>query len=447
MEASRITRRLMARAPVRKWAWWRLPWPLRCYVGAAPLAMVVLIGYAASRTTWRQADLLKFLLLLGCALVSVAATPRDAYYKSGMVRDFITAWVLPVAILLPPVYAMIMPIPLYSLTQALSPRSVVYRRVFSAAAISLAYGVAAVLFRVFPASFAGPSIGTGVHALTWTLAVAVCEIVGGRINHLLIAGAIKLSDPNVKLADLEFNREALQGDFAEFDLGILITVVVAVNVVLAVFAVPTVLLARRFMMHAQLLEKSRIDTKTGLLNSSTWESEAQAEIVRAIRTRSPLALALVDIDHFKAVNDRYGHLVGDKALRAVTDALRGQLRAYDLAGRFGGEEFVILLPHTHQANALTIAERLRGRIADMSIPIDDDDESGPSVRLTVSIGVTVLDNDSRELTDLLADADTALYYAKENGRNKTHAVITSGPRVHMAQILPAAFSAPGSPDR
>ena len=447
MEASRITRRLMARAPVRKWAWWRLPWPLRCYVGAAPLAMVVLIGYAASQTTWRQTDLLKFLLLLGCALVSVAATPRDAYYKSGMVRDFITAWVLPVAILLPPVYAMIMPIPLYSLTQALSPRSVVYRRVFSAAAISLAYGVAAVLFRVFPASFAGPSIGTGVHALTWTLAVAVCEIVGGRINHLLIAGAIKLSDPNVKLADLEFNREALQGDFAEFDLGILITVVVAVNVVLAVFAVPTVLLARRFMMHAQLLEKSRIDTKTGLLNSSTWESEAQAEIVRAIRTRSPLALALVDIDHFKAVNDRYGHLVGDKALRAVTDALRGQLRAYDLAGRFGGEEFVILLPHTHQANALTIAERLRGRIADMSIPIDDDDESGPSVRLTVSIGVTVLDHDSRELTDLLADADTALYYAKENGRNKTHAVITSGPRVHMAQILPAAFSAPGSPDR
>ena len=270
MEASRITRRVLACATVRKWAWWRLPWPLRCYVGAAPLAMVVLIGYAAFQTTWRQSDLLKFLLLLGCALVSVVATPRNAYLKSGMVRDFITAWVLPVAILLPPVYAMIMPIPLYSLTQALSPRSVVYRRVFSAAAISLAYGAAAVLFRVFPASFAGPSIGTGVQALTWTLAVAVCEIVGGRINHLLIAGAIKLSDPNVKLVDLEFNREALQGDFAEFDLGILITVVVAVNVVLAIFAVPTVLLARRFMMHAQLVVQSRIDSKTGLLNAATW---------------------------------------------------------------------------------------------------------------------------------------------------------------------------------
>jgi diguanylate cyclase (GGDEF)-like protein len=447
MEASRITRRLLARASVRTWAWWRLPWPLRCYVGAAPMAMVVLIGYAASQTTWRYSDLLKFLLLLGCALVSVVATPRDAYLKSGMVRDFITAWVLPVAILLPPVYAMLMPIPLYSLTQALSPRSVVYRRVFSAAAISLAYGAASVLFRVFPASFAGPSIGTGVHALTWTLAVAVCEIAGGRINHLLIAGAIKLSDPNVKLADLYFNREALQGDFAEFDLGVLITVVVAVNVVLAVFAVPTVLLARRFMMHAQLLEKSRIDTKTGLLNAATWESEATAEIARAIRTRSPLALALVDIDHFKAVNDTHGHLVGDKALRAVTDALRTHLRAYDLAGRFGGEEFTILLPHTHQANALIIAERLRTRVAALSIPVNDDDESGPSVHLTVSIGVTVLDNASRGLADLLADADSALYRAKDSGRNKTHAVTTSGPRAHMAQVVPAAVSAPGPPDR
>src|SRR5580700_8401859 len=345
MPASPVIRSLLARAAVREWAWWRLPWLLRCYVGAVPLVTAGLIAYSASQTTWRQDDLAKFGLLLGCAMISVAATHRNAYVKPGMVRDFITAWVLPA------------PIPLYLLTQSLAPRPrVIYKRLFSAAVISLAYGAVALLFRVFPASFAGSSIGAGRHALTWTVAVAVCEIVGGRMNHLLIVGAIKLSDPSVRLASLELNREALQGDFAEFDLAILITVVVAVNPVLAIFAVPTVLLARRFMMHAQLLEKSRIDTKTGLLNSSTWENEATAEIARAIRTRSPLSLALVDIDHFKAVNDTYGHLVGDKALRAVTDALRSQLRAYDLAGRFGGEEFAILLPHTHQANALIIAE-------------------------------------------------------------------------------------------
>ena len=233
---------------------------------------------------------------------------------------------------------------------------------------------------------------------------------------------IKLSDPTVKLADQELSREALQADFAEFDLGILITVVVAVSAVLAVFAVPTVLLARRFIMHAQLLAQSRIDTKTGLLNASTWEREAEVEIARAVRAGGPLALALVDIDHFKVVNDTHGHLVGDKALRAVTDALRSQLRAYDLAGRFGGEEFVVLLPEAREVDAINVAERLRAHIAAMSIPVRDDAESGPSIKLTISVGVAALDGESRELTDMLAAADAALYYAKETGRNRTHAI-------------------------
>jgi len=220
----------------------------------------------------------------------------------------------------------------------------------------------------------------------------------------------------------------LQGDFAEFDLGVLITVVVAVNAALAAFAVPTVLLVRRFMMHAQLLAQSRIDTKTGLLNASTWEHEAAVEIARAVRTGTPLALALVDIDHFKVVNDTHGHLVGDKALRAVADGLRSQLRVYDVAGRFGGEEFVVLLPHAREEDALSIAERLRTHIAALSIPVNDEDESEPHVRLTISVGVAALNGDNRELTDMMAAADAALYHAKVTGRNKTH-VISATARV------------------
>ena len=422
MEASSVTRRLYGCANVRDWAWWQLPPVLRAYVGAIPLAALVFIGLAASRTVWTATDLMKFLLLLGCGMVSVAATPRVAYLKSGMARDFLTAWVLPVAILLPPIYAMLAPIPLQVLTQWRVHRGVVYRRVFTAAAISLAYGTASLLFRAFPASFAGPAIGAGTHALTWTLAVAVCEIVGGRGHHFLIVGAIKLTDPSVRLAELELNREALQADFAEFDLSVLITVVIAVNPVLAVAAVPTVLLARRFIMHEQLLAAARIDTKTGLLNASTWEREAEIEIARAVRMHIPLAVALMDIDHFKAVNDTYGHLIGDKALRAVTDALRSQLRGYDLAGRFGGEEFVVLLPQAREQDALSVAERLRAHIAGLSIPVDDRDESAGCVTLTISVGVASLDGESRELTDLLAAADAALYHAKETGRNKTHVI-------------------------
>jgi diguanylate cyclase (GGDEF)-like protein len=138
----------------------------------------------------------------------------------------------------------------------------------------------------------------------------------------------------------------------------------------------------------------------------------------------------VDIDHFKAVNDTHGHLVGDKALRAVTDALRSDLRAYDLAGRFGGEEFAILLPHTREVDAINVAERLRAHVASMAIPVNDRDEAAGHITLTISVGVAALDDSSRaltapdgsnrELAGLLAAADAALYHAKETGRNKTH---------------------------
>jgi diguanylate cyclase (GGDEF)-like protein len=432
MEAS-LTRRVLRYADVREWAWWKL-------------AAAVTAAVAATQMTWHAADAWKFALLLSCGLISVAATPRVVYTHGGITRDFITVWVLPIAILLPPFYAMVTPIPLYVLTQFWVFRGTVYRRVFTVGAIALSYGAASVLFRAFPASFAGGAIGTGVHALTWAVAVALAEQVGRRGHQVLIVGGIKLTDPTIKFSDLEFNREALVADFAEFDLGVLITIVVAVSPLLSVFAVPTVLLVRRFMMHGQLLAKSRIDTKTGLLNASTWEQEAEAEIARAVRTGTPLALALVDIDHFKAVNDTYGHLAGDKTLRAVTDGLRSQLRSYDLAGRFGGEEFAILLPHARETDALNIAERLRTHIAALSVPVGTDPDGGPSVQVTISVGVASLNGESRELTDMMAAADAALYYAKETGRNKTHVITASAPTL-LPGPAPRHRTGALSPDR
>ncbi len=444
MEASSITRSTLVHADIRNWAWWQLPLLLRCYVGIVVGIAPILTIFAATQTTWHARDLGKFVLLLGCGMACVAATPHIAYH-GGMTRDFLSAWVLPVAILLPPVYAMLTPLPLQILTHFRVHRGIVYRRVFTVAAMGQCYGLASLVFRTFPPSFAGSTIGSGAHALTWVLAVAACEIVGGRGHHTLIAAAIKIADPTVRIAKLEFDKEALEGDFAESDLGIVITVVIAVNAVLAVVAVPTVLLIRRFMMHEQLLAQSRIDTKTGLLNSTTWETEATAEVTRAIRTHSPLSLALIDIDYFKRVNDTHGHLVGDKVLRAVTDAIQQHLRTYDLAGRFGGEEFVVLLPQARQADAVNIAERLRRHIAAMSIPVHDGgsgkehavdpsmngaanrDDSHHQVRLTISVGVAALNESVHELNALMAAADAALYHAKQTGRNKTSVVWASEP--------------------
>jgi diguanylate cyclase (GGDEF)-like protein len=448
MRASSVTAssagRLAAGLSVRDWAWWRLPGLVRAYVGAVPVVALALAGLAASETSWPPSDLARFGLLLSCGAISVVVTPRVAFLESGLVRDFLSAWVLPVAILLPPVYAMVIPAPLLVLTQWRVHRGAVYRRVFTAAAIGLAYGAASLVFRAIPASFAGSALGTGTHPLTWTAAVAAAELTGWFGHNALIVVAVKLSDPTARVTGIALNREALLADFAQMDLGIIITVVVAVHPVLAVLAVPTVLLARRFMMHAQLLAKSRMDTKTGLLNASTWESEAEREIARAVRTRSPLCVALLDLDHFKLVNDTHGHLVGDKALRAISAVLREQMRSYDLAGRFGGEEFALLLPQTREDQALAIAERLRAAVAALSVPVSDSDSdndsgngngpAGTRVRVTVSIGVAALDRVGSELATLLAAADAALYQAKQDGRNQTR-IAAARP---LAQIVPAA---------
>jgi diguanylate cyclase (GGDEF)-like protein len=418
MRISSPTNRLKASVTVGEWQWWHLPPLFRCYVAAPPVLALAAIGALAVSTDWRTADLAKFSLLACCGMISVAATPRIMYTSGGLTRDFTTVWVLPAAILLPPVYAALMPIPLFLTMQLFVHRGVVYRTVFTAASISLPYAGASFIFRSFPASFAGPTVGAGIHAATWAVAVAACEIIGGRTHHVLILAAVKLSNPRVRIWDMEWNREAFQGLLAEIDLVVLIALAGALNPALVVLALPTVLLVRRFIIHPMLVAQSRIDAKTGLLNVSTWEREAESELSRSVRTQTPMALALVDIDHFKAVNDTYGHLVGDRVLKALSDTLTRQLRDYDRAGRFGGEEFVLLLAQATEKDACRIAERLRKHVGEMAVPVSD----GPGaacVRLTISVGVTAMaPGRTRELTDMLAAADSALYQAKQNGRNR-----------------------------
>jgi diguanylate cyclase (GGDEF)-like protein len=449
MQASSLTSRIKRCLTVRDWLWWRLDATLRLYVGFVPAAAVVVIGVAAAEADWRVSDLGKFLLLTCCGVISVASTPRIMYEFPGLTKDFSAIWVLPIAILLPPFYAAIVPIFLSTALNLFVHRGVLHRAVFSAASQSLGYAAASELFRFFPTSFAGERVGFGNHAFTWCVAVAVCEIVGSRAHHFMILGAVKLSAPQVKIWQMEWDRESLQALFVEMDLGILITLAVALSPVLVLIAVPTVLLVRRFLVFPVLEEQSRIDHKTGLLNVSTWESEAESEIARSIRTRNSAALALVDIDHFKRVNDTHGHLVGDKVLKAVAEALSGDLRGYDRAGRFGGEEFVILLAQTGEDDAIRIADRLRVKVADLAVPVNDRPDASV-VRVTISIGVTAIERgQTRELNDLLAAADSALYHAKQNGRNRIAVAAAernmleaelNGHRVAVVQVDPSGAS-------
>lgn len=423
MQASRPTSRLKRWVTVRDWPWWQLPPALRWYVATPIGAGLAAVGVAAVHTDWRSSDLQMFLLLVCCGAISHASTPRITYTSGGgLTRDFSSIWVLPTAILLPPIYALVVSIPFITVMQLWVHRGIVYRRAFTAAAHGLAYGAASWVFRLFPVAFAGDHVGSGTHAFTWCVAAVACEIIGLLTHHYLIFAAVKMSNPDVRILQMDFNRNALQGLLVEIDLGVLITLAVAESPALALLAVPTVLLTRRFVVFPLLLAQSRVDSKTGLLNVSTWEAEAEAELSRSTRTQMPLALAIVDIDHFKVINDTYGHLVGDKVLKSLADALTSHLRDYDRAGRFGGEEFVLLLAQTGKRDACRIAERLRSHVAGMAVPVDDR-PNAPAVRLTISIGVTAMEQgETRELADLLAAADSALYHAKQTGRNRVAVV-------------------------
>jgi diguanylate cyclase (GGDEF)-like protein len=155
-----------------------------------------------------------------------------------------------------------------------------------------------------------------------------------------------------------------------------------------------------------------VDGLTGTLNRRAFFERADGARMLALRLRKPISLLMLDIDHFKQLNDSFGHACGDEALRVFADTARGVLREHDLIGRLGGEEFALALPGTTLNGALEAAERLR--MAVMAAPVI---AGTPGYRITVSIGVVVIDP-LEELTAALARADHALYAAKTGGRNR-----------------------------
>jgi diguanylate cyclase (GGDEF)-like protein len=424
----------------RGWPLWQLPVLPRLYVMAVSAAAAVAVVIAAVGLSLHLRDLVLFAILLCCGLGSVEATRRVDYSQGAIVRDLLSVWCLPVAILLPPFYALIVPVPLLALTQLRVHRGIVYRRVFSAAAIGLAYGAASWAFRSLP--LAGHSPGAGGHAAWWCLAMAGCDVLAWLINNAFIAVAIKMSDRTVRLREEQFTGEAIYGDYIQWTVAVVVTFVTAISPLLLAFAWPLVQMMRRVMMHKQLVSRTRIDPKTDLFNAVAWEREATAAITDAVRTGASLACALIDIDHFKAVNDNYGHLAGDEVLRAVSRRFKQMMRQGDLVGRFGGEEFVVLLRDVGTGEAYRIVERLRESVA--SSPVSVEPPGGPeAIAVTVSIGVATLDNASgRTVTDMLAAADSALYAAKRAGRNRTFTVTDTSPPAPLAEAQPNA-QAPG----
>jgi diguanylate cyclase (GGDEF)-like protein len=421
----RMTRRPWRRlTAIGSWPLWSLLPGLRVYVLMIDAAALAAVGFALSVTTVTAHDLALFGLLLGCTALAVEMT-KKAGEQGGVILDVQGVWELPAAVLLPPLYALLIPMIRITQVQLRVRRAPVYRRVFTGAAIGLSYGAASLTFHGLSGLVPRGAGGTLSHGAAWTLLVFLSVLVRWGLNNAIVMTAIKASSPLTRIRTEVFGREHLYNDAAETCISVLVTYGVAGNPFLAPVALPVVTLLQRSLRHVQLLTESRNDSKTGLLNVATWEREAAGEVIRAVRTKSPLAIAILDIDKFKVVNDTYGHLAGDQVLKEIANTLNSMLRDYDLAGRFGGEEFTLLLPQTRAVDAFRIAERVRANIAGLSI-IAPGSSGGERVHVSVSIGVAALDAGSRrELAELMAAADAALYRAKAGGRDQVQMISTT----------------------
>ena len=192
----------------------------------------------------------------------------------------------------------------------------------------------------------------------------------------------------------------------------------------------------RVASHRALLHAANNDFLTSAVNRRAFEREFDREVARASRQHSPLALLIIDIDLFKQINDRYGHDVGDQALIEMVRRLQGCLRASDLFGRLGGEEFGILLPDTALSEAVTLAERLRRAMADRPLLV-----GGGEIPLTISLGIAPLSADAPTATALYSRADQALLTAKRNGRNRVEVAGRADAERATDEAMPAPLEA------
>ncbi len=403
-----------------RWGLWSQTRPVVAFVLLVD-SLAVLLVVLAVQTTADAEDSVRFAVLVVGALLHLEAARgierlREVAAEGVPYVNLKAMWNFAAILLLPPVLAVALVVVTYThCWLRVTRRTAIYRKVFSAATIVLAGATAlAVLAAVDPPRLLGlPEGPLGLFAML------VAATAFWLVNHGLVVGAILLSRPGTRIRTAigdPSDQLVLAGSIG---LGVAVASLMARGSWLVVVLLVSVLALHRAVLVPQFRNASRHDPKTGLANAVFWHEMAGKELARSQRTGAPLGILMIDIDRFKALNDQYGHLAGDEVLKAVSRALQQEMRPYDLAGRFGGEEFVLLLPGVGIGEVGYVAERLRDRISGLAVPVVGlDGEPAQLDGVSVSVGAAVSPADAGELDRLLLAADSALLDAKEAGRNQ-----------------------------
>ncbi|MDT4972406.1 MAG: hypothetical protein QOG22_2549 [Pseudonocardiales bacterium] len=396
--------------------------PSRLIVALLSLELLALVlgGFALATAepngaSWRR---LAILFALGVVFEELARKvgKQRLLISSGPQPDMTSVWTFAGTLVLAPGYAALLAAVLAAylwIRQQREAGQFLYRKVYSGATIVLACLAASAVLSHSGASVLAPTQYPAVY-------IALALVVYTCVNRLLISLAVVLTGGSMTRSIILGKWDDNLLELATLCLGYVTAVIIVHQPWLTVVVLIPMVLLQRGALVEQLEQMSTIDAKTQLLNALAWHQFAARALTRAGRTSSA-AVLVIDLDHFKAVNDVHGHLVGDAALFQVGLSIKQELRQGDIVGRFGGEEFVVMLPDLEVEVASQVAERVRARIATILLSdLQGVHTDGGDCRhaLSASIGVAMFPDHAADLGGLLQAADAALYVAKHGGRNR-----------------------------
>ncbi|MFD4668262.1 diguanylate cyclase [Lentzea sp. NPDC058450] len=388
------------------------------------MTVVVLATLVTLATAWRTpAEALNwpwFLLLAGGAVVHLEAARgieriREIGAEGSPHAHMQSVWLFAGVLVLPMplLVALIVISYTHSWYRVYKRRAVLFRKVFSAATVVLGSAVAQLVLGLFP------DRAVDVDGPLGLLALVTAGALYWFINYAMVVTAIYFTNRQNPIRTALGNASDVLIVLASVGLGSGVAIILNWRPWLTPMLLLTVLALHMGLLLPQFRVAARTDSKTGLVDATFWHDVAERELQRARRLTSTVGVLILDLDHFKLINDTYGHLAGDRVLRAVADALKHSVRSYDLVGRFGGEEFAVLLPGVSTDEVKATAERIRFEIASLHILVVDRlGEDQVVAGLTASVGAAVCPDTATELSPLLLAADEALYQAKSNGRDR-----------------------------
>ncbi len=399
---------------VRGWALWTRP---RDWIIATLTAITVMLSWTAVSLLTvpvTVAQLGTFSLLTGLAVAQTEVSRRlereRRILSNGPYISMTSVWLLPAGLLLPAQLIAALGVVLYVYLAFRSwsgTRPGEFHRV--------AANATTMILSAFSASVVGHmTIGSGVATVT------LAGLAFFTVNTALTGLGLYLADP--KSATPVSCLGTMDDNLLELStlcVGALLVMVLNEEPLLSVLVILPLYVLQRSVLIKRLEELATTDQKTQLLNATTWQDGAQREISRAERENGSFGAMMIDLDHFKRINDTYGHLAGDDVLKAVAAVVKQETRAHDLVGRFGGEEFVALLPSTSKEDAIVTAERIRQRVSELIISTTTNEGRAVDIeRQTASIGVAAYPLDGSSIEEVMASADAAVYAAKHGGRNR-----------------------------